>query len=99
MTTSFESEPGTQDLPQIPPVDEMKTWDEEKVLRWIQQKDRNILKGDSLDNFNKAEITGRALLASSFEFFKDCGLSRGASLALKNLVDEFKAASKFIPWT
>ena len=87
MTTSFESKPertelSTQELPTIPTVQEMETWNEEKMLRWIQQRNRNILKGDDLENFNKAGITGRAFLLSSFEFFKSCALSSGASLAL-----------------
>jgi len=102
MPASLESErertePSTQDLPTIPTVQEMKAWDEEKVLRWIQQRDRNILKGDNLDNFNKADITGSAFLLSSFEFFKGCGLSRGASLVLNGLVNEVKEG-KFILW-
>jgi Trm5-related predicted tRNA methylase len=103
MTASPESESertelSTQVLPTIPTVQEMKTWDEEKVLRWIQQRDRNILKGDNLDNFNKAGIHGRAFLFSSYNFFsKECGLSPRASLGLENLVDEVKEG-KFILW-
>jgi hypothetical protein len=104
MTTSSESkseqtELNAQELPTIPTVQEMKTWNEEKVLRWIQQRDPNLLKGDNLGNFNKADIMGRAFLASDVDFFhKTCGLSAGVGLALKNLADEVKEG-KFIPRT
>ena len=103
MPASLESErertePSTQDLPTIPAVQEMNTWDKKKVLRWIQQRNRNILEDDDLDNFNKAAITGRAFLDASVEFFnKFCGLSPGASLGLVRLVDKVKEG-KFILW-
>ena len=103
MPASLESErertePSTQDLPTIPAVQEMNTWDKKKVLRWIQQRNRNILEDDDLDNFNKAAITGRAFLDASVEFFnKFCGLSPGASLGLVSLVNEVKEG-KFILW-
>jgi hypothetical protein len=105
MTTSFESKPGrtdlsTQELPTIPTTQEMQTWDEEKVLRWIQQRDLNILKDDNLENFNKAGITGEAFLLSSFKFFSEsCALSAGDSLVLESLVGEVKEEGKFIPRT
>ena len=103
MPASLESErertePSTQDLPTIPTVQEMQTWKMEKVLRWIQQRDPNILEEDDLNNFKKARIAGSAFLLSSFEFFKGCDLSRGASLVLNGLVDEVKEG-KFIPRT
>jgi hypothetical protein len=99
MTTSSEPKPertelGTQDLPTIPTVEEIETWDKKMVLRWIQRRKPNLLKGDNLENFNKACITGSAFLLSSFEFFKDCALSPGASLALDRLVDEAKKGEK-----
>ena len=95
MPASLESErertePSTQDLPTIPTAQEMETWNKEKVLQWIRQREPNILEGDDLENFNKADITGSAFLLSCFEFFKGCDLSRGASLVLNGLVDEVK---------
>jgi len=77
----------------------MRTWDTEKVLRWIQQRDSNILGEDELDNFNKARIAGRAFLLSSFEFFQERALFPGASLALGSPVDEVKEEGKLIPRT
>jgi hypothetical protein len=94
-----QTEQSTEDLPAIPTVQEMETWDDEKLLRWIQQRNRNILKYDDLDNFNQARITGAAFLGSSFEFLnKFCCLSPAVSLGLVRLVDEVKEG-KFIPWT
>jgi hypothetical protein len=102
MTASFKSKPertglSTQDLPTIPTVQEMKTWDREKVLRWIQQRAPEILIDGDLKKFNKSGITGRAFSVSSFNFFeKSCGLSPRASLALEDLVGEIKEG-KFFP--
>ncbi len=90
----------TEKLPTIPTVRVMRTWDEQKVLQWIQQRDSSLLKGNHLKNFKKAGIMGRAFLASDVDFFcKTCRLSAGVGLALKSLVDEVKEGSKFIPRT
>ena len=80
MTTSFHPEPerteaSTQELPAIPTVQQMESWDEEEVLRWIKEKYPNILKGDNLENFNKACIGGIAFLASNVQdFYETCHL-------------------------
>jgi hypothetical protein len=73
----------------------MKTWNVEKVLQWIQQRDPNILEADDVDNFKKARITGRTLLAFDVEFFKSCGLLLAP---LRDLVEEVNEG-KFIPRT
>ena len=105
MPASLESErertePSTQDLPTIPTVQEMKAWDEKKVLRWIQQRNRNILKDDNLEKFNKAYIIGSSFLDSDVDFYyKICDLPPGVGLALKKLADEVKEEGKFIPRT
>jgi hypothetical protein len=96
MPASLESEPEV--LPKIPGVQDMMTWNKEKVLRWIQQRDSNILEEDDVDNFREQRITGRAFLASSVEFFqRNCGLSSGVGLGLQVLVEEVKRKGKFIP--
>jgi hypothetical protein len=77
----------------------MKTWDTEKVLRWIQQRDSNILGEDDLDNFKNTRIAGRAFLRFDVEFFTNCGLPLAVAVALKDLTDEVKEESKFIPRT
>jgi hypothetical protein len=105
MTTSLESKSkqtdlNTQEPPIIPTVQEMKTWDVGKMLRWIQQKDPNILvEDDDLNNFKKARIAGRAFLVSDVEFYHTCGLPRWVGLALKDLADEVKEKGKFVPQT
>jgi hypothetical protein len=90
------TEPSTQPLLRTLRAEEMKTWNAEKVLQWIQQRSGNILRGDEVDNFKRADITGSAFLLSSFEFFKSCALSPGTSLVLTSLVDEVKGG-KFMP--
>jgi hypothetical protein len=95
---SEQPELSTQELPKIPTVQEMETWDEEKVLRWIQQRNRNILKGDNLEKFNKACIVGIVFLDSGVDFYHEtCGLPAGVSLALKKPADQIKRAGKPIP--
>jgi hypothetical protein len=105
MTTSLESKSErtdltTQEPPTIFTVQEMKTWDAGKVLRWIKQRDSNILvEEDDLNNFKKARIAGRAFLAFSVEPFKTCDLPLAVAVALKDLADEVKEEGKFIPRT
>src|SRR4051812_20822033 len=97
---SERTEPSTQELPTVPTVQEIETWDKKKVLRWIQKRKPNTLEDDDLDNFNKARIDGIAFVDSSFDFFnKICGLSPGVSLGLMRLVNEVKEEGEFIPWT
>jgi len=98
MATCEPTELGAQDLPTIPTVKEMVTWDKEKVLRWIQQRDRSLLEGDDLDDFKKAGTPGRAFVASNAERFRNLfGLSPVVCLSLDGLVDEVKKG-KFILW-
>jgi hypothetical protein len=103
MTTSSEPEPerterSTQDLPAHPTVEEMETADKEEVLRWIKERQPNVLKGDNLENFKKADFIGSAFLLSDYKFFRKCKLSRGASRVLENLLNEVNKG-KFIPRT
>ena len=95
--TTERTDLGIQDLPAIPTVQEVETWDVERVLQWIQKRKPNNLGNDDVDNFKRARITGSAFLLSSYEFFKSCALSPGASLVLAGLVNEVKEG-KFIPW-
>jgi hypothetical protein len=105
MTTSPESKPertdlSTQELPKIPTVQEMQTWNTERVLQWIRQRDPNILDEDDLDNFKKARIAGRAFLRFNIEFFKNCNLPLAVAVALEDLAGEvINKKGKFIPRT
>jgi hypothetical protein len=72
MTTAFESESertdlSTQELPENPTAQETKTWNKAEVLRWIQQRDPNILKGDNLEKFNKELEPSWSLMLSSIK--------------------------------
>jgi hypothetical protein len=103
MTTSLESaseqtELSSQDLPTNPTAQEVQTWNTEKMLRWIQQRNPNILTGDNLEKFNRAYIIGSAFLLSDIDFYQRCGLPLGAGLVLKALADKVKE-SRFIPRT
>jgi hypothetical protein len=93
-----QTEPSTQDPPETPTAGKVEEWNEEEVLQWIRKRNRNILRGENLENFKKACILGTTFLASDVEFYQTCGLPRGVGLALKNLADKVKEG-KFIPWT
>jgi hypothetical protein len=105
MTTLPESkpeqtDPSTQKLPDIPTVQEMKDWDEETVLQWIKQRNRNILKGDNLKKFKEVCIIGSLFLDSNVDFYtKNCHLPLGIGLELQKLVNEVNKEGKFIPRT
>jgi hypothetical protein len=89
----------TQDLPEIPAVQDMITWNKEKVLQWIQQRDPNILEEEDVNNFKEQRITDRAFLAFIIDFFQRyCGLPPRVGLALQDLVKEVKQEGKFVPW-
>jgi hypothetical protein len=94
-----QTEPGTQNLPTFPTIQQMKTWNREKVYQWIQQRDPDLLRGNSLRSFTKAAIGGRAFLVFSIEDFKTYGLPLADAAALKDLADEVKEKSEFIPRT
>ena len=81
---------------ETPTVQEMKKWDAERVLGWIQGRNENTLTEVDVDNFKKANFSGGNFLLSDFEFFKESGISHGASRALGNLVKEVKEKGKFI---
>ena len=95
---SEQTQLSTQDLPKIPTVEQMKSWDEAVVLQWINKRNETILRGNNLENFKNECIIGAAFLVSDVEFYRNCGLPRGVGLALKDLADEVKEG-KFIPWT
>jgi hypothetical protein len=89
----------TQYLPITPAIQAMKSWDTEKVLRWIEQRDSNILEENDIDNFKKARIAGRGFLAYSVEDFQNFGLSLTVATALWDLAGEIRYPGKFIPRT
>jgi hypothetical protein len=69
----------------------MKEWDEDELIRWIQLKSPNLLKGERLKKFKAAEISGKLFLtlAGDMEFFKrECYLPSGPSKELADLASE-----------
>jgi len=76
-------------LPTIPTIQEMKTWDSGKVLRWARQRDPFILLDDDGKSFLKARITGAVFLEMDLDFpIKYCGISVGSSRRLITLMNE-----------
>jgi hypothetical protein len=65
------------------PAVEVKKWDEDELLKWIQQKWPKLLNADRLEKLNAAGIPGEAflMLGGNAEFFKnECHLPLGISL-------------------
>jgi hypothetical protein len=75
----------------------MQTWDGEKLLQWIHQRNPILLQGDNLKTFQEENINGMALLSMTREDLKECGLSIAARASLKSLADEVKDG-KIIPF-
>ena len=72
-----------------PAVQELRSWNEAKLLEWIQQKLSVPLKPDDEEKFLNAEISGEVFLdsAGSEDFYTrpSIGLSFGASFRLAKL--------------
>ena len=71
-----------------PTVEEIKEWDADELLEWIQQNEPKQLKGDALEKFKAACISGMVFLmkAGNVEFFENkCNLPIGPSEALAGL--------------
>jgi hypothetical protein len=97
-------EPGSQPRPEIPSnptVQQMKDWDQDELLQWIQQKKPKLLSGENLEKFIAAEILGEVFLwaAGDRKFFMDAGLPIEISQALTILGHRVKKGGKFTPWT
>jgi hypothetical protein len=74
-----------------PTIEEIKEWNEDKLLEWIQQRRPNQFKDDDLKKLKEARISGPAFLiyAGDEQFFEErCNLSIGTSVMLANLAGE-----------
>jgi hypothetical protein len=73
-----------------PTTEEIKKWDGDKLLEWIQQRQPNLLEGDDLKKLKAARISGPVfLIAGDAKFFKnECNLPIGTSVMLANLARE-----------
>ena len=72
-----------------PTVQEIRSWDEDKLLEWIQQKLSRPLKPNDKEKLLNAEIDGEVFLgaAGNKEFFRWAGFSFGASFKLSELAE------------
>ena len=70
-----------------PAVQELRSWNEAKLLEWIQQKLSVPLNPDNEEKFLKAEIDGEVFLnhGGDWEFFMRVGFSYGVSDKLSEL--------------
>ena len=79
-----------------PTVDEIRSWDGDKLLGWIKQKSSTLRKVENEEKFLSADIKRHVFLkgAGDRQFFRDAGLSFGASVELaelaKNLAEVVK---------
>ena len=78
-------------FPVKPTSEEVKEWNKDKLLRWIQLKQPGLLEGDNLEKFRTAFIRGRVFVkhAGNVNFFeKKCKLPIGISDELADLAKE-----------
>jgi hypothetical protein len=74
-----------------PTIEEIKSWDENELLKWIKGRHPKLLKGDHLKKLERERIDGVVFLnhAGDAEFFEnEYNLPIGASLRLANLARE-----------
>ena len=73
-----------------PTIEEIRSWDENKLLQWIQQKLPAPLEPKDVKRFLNAVIDGSVFLrgAGDRKFFQDAGLSFVASVKLAELAKE-----------
>ena len=73
-----------------PTIEEIRSWDKNKLLLWIQQKLSTPLEATDAEKILKAVINGSVFLrgAGNKEFFQSAGLSFGASVELAELARE-----------
>ena len=90
-----------------PTMEEVKEWDKDELLKWIQQKRPKLLTDDDVEKFKRAKISGRFFLtlASKMDFFKsECHLPVGPSGELAYLAREIGGVKQgkllsFIPYS
>ena len=78
-----------------PTTEQVKKWDEDKLIDWIKEYRPNLVKVGQLEKLKAEYISGEIFLnhAGDVRFFKnECGLTAGASDWLANLAREFAEA-------
>ena len=74
-----------------PTIEEIKEWNQDELLEWIQRKEPKLLKGDKLEKFKDASIDGVIFLkyaGDKMYFHKECNLPIGTSERLADLASE-----------
>jgi len=75
-----------------PTMEEVKEWDKDELLKWIQQKRPKLLTDDDdVEKFKAAKIPGDVFLTLAGDvksFQKNCHLPFGPSKGLANLAEE-----------
>jgi len=73
-----------------PTIEQIESWDKDKLLEWIQQELPGLLTGDDLEKFNVASIRGRAFVkyGGDVEFFSGFKLPYGSGYELAGLARE-----------
>jgi hypothetical protein len=86
-----------------PTIEEIEKWDEDELLKWIQQRQPGLLRGDNLEKFKAAFIRGRVFVrqAGDVGFFQNgCNLPIGISGELADLAREIVGIkSKLLSFT
>ena len=80
-----------------PTIEEIKNWDEDELLKWIQQRHPKLLKGDDLKKLKGERVDGVVFLnhAGGNEYFrKECNLASGTSERLANLASEIAGGGR-----
>ena len=78
-------------------IQEIKAWDDDELLHWIQQKEPKLLTGDNLEKFKKACFPGQIFLKHAGErkyFHENCDLPIGISHELADLASEIAEEDK-----
>jgi hypothetical protein len=79
----------------MPTTEEVKQWNVDKLINWLQGQEPKVLPDDKVENFKKTNFAGRAFLAKAgnAEFFEEkLGLLMGDSVAVAELALEITTA-------
>src|SRR5207245_2514199 len=90
---SYQPKPATNK----PTIQEIKDWDQNELLQWIQKVKPKLLIDKILEKFKEAYISGNVFLnhAGDKKFFRDeCKLPPGTSEDLASLAEDLRWKSK-----
>src|SRR2546423_5281033 len=85
---SFPEHNSSQASQAEPTIEEIKNWDEDDLLKWIQQRHPKLLEGDDLKKLKGECVDGVVFLNHAGDkkyFHEECNLASGTSERLANL--------------